>query len=85
MSHLWLQIIITLIATLALSLVAGRYLAKVVTDQKTVLDRLIDPLDNLLYRLIGKQACSQAMNWKSLHAAHAGDQPGDGPAHLSWC
>ncbi|WP_248796325.1 potassium-transporting ATPase subunit KdpA [Pseudomonas sp. MWU13-2105] len=65
MSHLWLQIIITLIATLALSLVAGRYLARVVTDQKTLLDRLIDPLDNLLYRLIGKQACSQAMNWKS--------------------
>ncbi|MGA8133624.1 MAG: potassium-transporting ATPase subunit KdpA [Pseudomonas gingeri] len=65
MSHLWLQIIITLIATLALSLVAGRYLARVVTDQKTVLDRVLDPLDNLLYRLIGKQACSQAMNWKS--------------------
>ncbi|WP_191487557.1 potassium-transporting ATPase subunit KdpA [Pseudomonas sp. FEN] len=65
MSHLWLQIIITLIATLALSLVAGRYLARVVTDQKTLLDRLIDPLDSLLYRLIGKQACSQAMNWKS--------------------
>ncbi|MPQ67873.1 MULTISPECIES: potassium-transporting ATPase subunit KdpA [Pseudomonas] len=65
MSHLWLQIIITLIATLALSLVAGRYLARVVTDQKTVLDRALDPLDNLLYRLIGKQACSQAMNWKS--------------------
>ena len=65
MSQLWLQIIITLIATLALSLVAGRYLARVVTDQKTVLDRVLDPVDNLLYRLIGKQACSQAMNWKS--------------------
>jgi len=65
MSHLWLQIIITLIATLALSLVVGRYLARVVTDQKTVLDRVLDPVDNLLYRLIGKQACSQAMNWKS--------------------
>ena len=65
MSHLWLQIIITLIATLALSLVAGRYLARVVTDQKTVLDRLIDPLDNLLYRLIGKRASTQAMSCKT--------------------
>ncbi|MFJ2362736.1 potassium-transporting ATPase subunit KdpA [Pseudomonas sp. NPDC087697] len=64
MSHIWLKIIITLVATLVLSIVVGRYLARVVTDQKTVFDRVFDPIDNLSYRLIGKQACSQPMNWK---------------------
>ncbi|MBV8248387.1 MAG: potassium-transporting ATPase subunit KdpA [Comamonas sp.] len=65
MSHLWLQIGLTLLATFLLSIVAGRYLAKVVTEQRTLLDPLFDPIDNGIYYLVGRKACSQPMNWKS--------------------
>lgn len=65
MSHLWLQIGLTLLATFLLSIAAGRYLAKVVTEQKTLLDPLFDPIDNCIYYLVGRKACSQPMNWRS--------------------
>ena len=69
MSSAWLQIALTLLATLVVSIVVGRYLAKVVTDQKTILDRVFNPVDNLIYRLVGRKASSQSMNWKT-YTAH---------------
>lgn len=60
----WLQIVVTLSIALAISVPAGRYLAKVFMNEKTVLDRLIDPIDNLIYRLIGSKAAGMPMNWK---------------------
>ncbi|MEX8191732.1 potassium-transporting ATPase subunit KdpA [Comamonas guangdongensis] len=65
MSRLWLPIALTLLATFLLSIVAGRYLAKVVSEQKTLLDPLFDPIDKCIYYLVGRKACSQPMNWKS--------------------
>ncbi len=61
----WLQIGLTLLIGFLISIPAGRYLARVVTDQKTLPDRLFDPIDNLIYRLIGRRLCSQAMDWKA--------------------
>ena len=61
----WLQIALTLLIGLAISIPAGRYLAGVVTDRKTALDRLFDPVDNGLYLLIGRRICSRAMDWKA--------------------
>jgi len=43
----------------------GRYLAKVVTGGRTIVDRAFDPLDSTLYALIGRRICTQAMDWKS--------------------
>src|SRR5208282_2516541 len=60
----WLQIVLTLLIAFAISVPAGRYLAKVFMNEKTLLDRLIDPLDNLIYRMIGSKAAGMAMNWK---------------------
>ena len=61
----WLQIGLTLLIGLLISIPVGRYLARVVTDQKTPLDRLFDPLDNFIYLLIGRRICGQAMDWKA--------------------
>ncbi|MGO8866569.1 MAG: potassium-transporting ATPase subunit KdpA [Alphaproteobacteria bacterium] len=60
----WLQIVLTLLIAFAISVPAGRYLAKVFMNEKTILDRLIDPLDKLIYRMIGSKAAGMAMNWK---------------------
>jgi K+-transporting ATPase ATPase A chain len=37
----------------------------VVTDRKTPLDRLLDPIDNFIYLLIGRRICGQPMDWKA--------------------
>jgi potassium-transporting ATPase potassium-binding subunit len=61
----WLQIAVTLLIALAISVPVGRYLARVVTDQKTLLDPLLDSIDNLIYVLIGQQVCRQPMTWNT--------------------
>src|SRR6516165_8710993 len=61
----WLQIGLTFLLGLLISIPAGRYLARVVTDRKTPLDRLLDPIDNFIYLVIGRRICSQAMDWKA--------------------
>ena len=61
----WLQIGLTLLIGLAISIPVGRYLATVATGRSTVLDRLFDPIDNFIYLLIGRRICGQAMDWKA--------------------
>jgi len=61
----WLQIVLTLSIALAISVTAGRYLAKVFMNEKTALDRIIDPFDTLVYRIIGRKAASMKMDWKA--------------------
>ncbi len=61
----WLQIGLTLLIGFLISIPVGRYLARVVTDQTTALDRLFDPVDNFIYLLIGRRICGQAMDWKA--------------------
>ena len=61
----WLQIGLTLLIGFLISIPVGRYLARVVTDQKTLPDRLFDPIDNFIYLLIGRRVCGQAMDWRA--------------------
>ena len=61
----WLQIGLTLLIGLMISIPVGRYLARVVTGQKTPLDRLFDPLDSFIYLLIGRRISVQPMDWKT--------------------
>ena len=65
MFHNWLQIGLTLLIGFLISVPTGRYLAKVVTGGRTVVDRVFDPFDNFLYAVIGRRVCTQAMDWKS--------------------
>jgi K+-transporting ATPase ATPase A chain len=60
----WLQIGLTLLTGLLISIPVGRYLAMMVIGRKTVVDRLFDPIDNFIYLLIGRRICAQAMDWK---------------------
>src|SRR5271165_7092441 len=60
----WLQICLTLLIGLAISIPTSRYLARVVTGSRTALDRVFDPLDNCIYALIGRHVCAQKMDWK---------------------
>ena len=61
----WLQIALTLLIALAISVPVGRYLSRVVTERKGLADWLFDPVDNLLYRVIGQRICRSSMNWKA--------------------
>jgi K+-transporting ATPase ATPase A chain len=61
----WLQIVLTLLAILLISIPLGRYMARVVTGQRTFFDRIADPIDNAIYFLIGRRTASQAMNWRT--------------------
>ena len=61
----WLQIALTFAIGFLLSIPTSRYLACVVTGRHTLVDPVFDRLDNFLYWLIGRGACTQAMNWKS--------------------
>ncbi|WOJ90579.1 potassium-transporting ATPase subunit KdpA [Methylocapsa polymorpha] len=60
----WLQIIFTLLAIFLLSVPAGRYMARIVMGQTTGFDKFFDPIDNVIYFLIGRKVASQAMTWK---------------------
>jgi K+-transporting ATPase ATPase A chain len=61
----WLQIGLTLLIGFLISIPVGSYLARVATDRKTPVDRLLDPIDNFIYLLIGRRICGQAMDWKA--------------------
>jgi K+-transporting ATPase ATPase A chain len=61
----WLEIALTLLIAFVISVPAGRYLGHVFMDRKTIADAFFDPIDSLLYRLIGRNLVSLPMNWKS--------------------
>ena len=60
-----LQIAMTLLIGALISIPVGRYLARVVTDRKTFLDPVFDPIDNFIYVLIGKRVCHESMTWRA--------------------
>jgi len=61
----WLQIVLTLLAILLISIPLGRYMARVVTGQRTFFDRIADPIDSAIYFLIERRTASQAMTWRT--------------------
>jgi len=61
----WLQITVTLVVVFALSIPTGRYMAKIVLEQRTMFDWLFDPIDSAIYFLIGRKVTSLAMTWKA--------------------
>ncbi len=61
----WLQIAATLAIAFFVSVPAGRYLGRVFMDRKTLFDPIFDPIDNLIYRLTGRELAAMPMNWKT--------------------
>jgi len=57
-----LQFLLFLILLMALALPLGQYMARVYSGERTILDRLMEPLERLIYRLTGVDA-EREMNW----------------------
>ena len=51
------------VATIALAIPLGKYIGKVYNNDKTRLDKILNPLDNFLYKYCGIKA-DKEMNWK---------------------
>lgn len=58
-----LGIILMYGAVVLLAIPLGRYIGKIFTNEKTWLDKIFNPLDNLFYKLSGIDI-SKEMNWK---------------------
>ncbi len=56
-------IVLMYLLLLGFAIPLGRYIGKVFTNEKTWLDKLFNPLDNLIFRLSGINRSNQ-MNWK---------------------
>lgn len=63
-----LGVILMYVVTVALAIPLGRYIGKVFNYEKTWLDPIINPLDQLFFKLSGIDP-SQEMNWKQHLAA----------------
>jgi K+-transporting ATPase ATPase A chain len=61
----WLQIAATLLIVFVLSIPVGRYLCAIVMGWRTPFDRVLDPIDDAIYWLIGRRAASRAMDWRA--------------------
>ncbi|WP_055077144.1 potassium-transporting ATPase subunit KdpA [Pseudanabaena sp. 'Roaring Creek'] len=56
----WIQIGLTLVLIVAIAPILGGYIARVFLGQKTLLDSVLNPLENLLFNLSGIQSNRQA-------------------------
>jgi K+-transporting ATPase ATPase A chain len=59
----WLQLLFYIVVLLALAKPLGSFMARVYQGQPTFLDRVLGPVERLLYRLIGIKP-EEEMNWK---------------------
>ncbi len=59
----WLQIIITLLLFMLIVVPLGKYLYYVSTGEKTVVDKVFNPIDNFIYKICGINK-EEKMNWK---------------------
>ena len=64
----WIQIALTLLIIVAITPFFGRYMYRVYTEQRTLLDPIVDPIDSLLYRLIGVSARENMTGWQYFRA-----------------
>ncbi|MBE3586190.1 MAG: potassium-transporting ATPase subunit KdpA [Thermoanaerobacter sp.] len=63
-----LQFLLFLVLLMALALPLGFYMARVYSGERTILDRLMGPLERLIYRLTGVEA-EKEMNWREYAVA----------------
>ncbi|ABA23454.1 K+ transporting ATPase, A subunit [Trichormus variabilis ATCC 29413] len=64
----WLQIALTLLIVVVITHVFGRYMARVYQEQHTVLDTLLNPVERLIYVLIGVQTRENMTGWQYARA-----------------
>ena len=64
----WFQLIIYLVVLLALAKPLGSFMAKVYEGEHTFLDRVLGPIERLIYRISGVKP-DEDMNWKTYAVA----------------
>ena len=64
----WIQIGLTLVIILAITPIFGGYIARVYLGQKTLLDRVLNPVERLIFSLSGVNAQTQMTGWQYARA-----------------
>lgn len=64
----WIQIALTLLIVVALTPFFGRYLAKVFKEERTLLDPVLNPIEQVLYSLIGVRSKENMTGWQYARA-----------------
>jgi potassium-transporting ATPase potassium-binding subunit len=64
----WIQIALTLLILVAITPCFGRYLARVFQEQRTILDPIFNPVEQLLYSLVDVRAKEDMTGWQYARA-----------------
>jgi potassium-transporting ATPase potassium-binding subunit len=64
----WIQIALTLVIIVAITPVFGTYIAHVYLEKKTFLDPVLNPVERLIYAVIGVQAKAPMTGWQYARA-----------------
>ncbi|MER3435615.1 MAG: potassium-transporting ATPase subunit A [Leptolyngbya sp. ERB_1_1] len=64
----WIQIALTLLIIVAITPFFGRYLFRVYTEQRSLLDSIVNPIERLLYRSIGVSGEENMTGWQYFRA-----------------
>jgi K+-transporting ATPase ATPase A chain len=64
----WIQIALTLLIVVAITPFFGRYMARVFQDERTFLDPVLNPIERVLYSLIGVLAREDMTGWQYARA-----------------
>lgn len=64
----WIQIGLTLVIILAITPIFGGYIANVYLDRRTFLDRVLNPVERLVFSLSGVQPQAQMTGWQYARA-----------------
>jgi potassium-transporting ATPase potassium-binding subunit len=64
----WIQIALTVLIVVAITPFLGGYMARIYQEQKTLLDPILNPVERLLYSLIGVQAKESMTGWQYARA-----------------
>lgn len=64
----WLQIALTLLIVVAITPFFGRYMARVYQEQRTLLDPILNPVERLVYSLIGVATKENMTGWQYARA-----------------
>ncbi|AVH62341.1 potassium-transporting ATPase subunit KdpA [Nostoc sp. 'Peltigera membranacea cyanobiont' N6] len=60
----WIQIVLTLLIIVAITPFFGRYMARVYLEERTFLDPVLNPVERLLYALVGVTSKENMTGWQ---------------------
>ena len=60
----WIQIALTLIIVIATTPLLGRYIARIFLGERTLLDSVLNPLERIIYLLIGVRPQDEMTGWQ---------------------